>query len=67
MHKTKSSKRISDVDVGNLEESEVSGEHIAVFFRIEYGGIMFLRNIGIYLQVHAALLLRKPASTSSPS
>jgi hypothetical protein len=28
---------------------------------------MFLRNIGIYLQVHAALLLRKPASTSSPS
>jgi hypothetical protein len=27
--------------------------------------IMFLRNIGIYLQVHAALLSRKPTSTSS--
>jgi hypothetical protein len=32
------------------------------FFRAEDGGSMFLRNFGIYLQVHTALQSRTPTS-----
>jgi hypothetical protein len=30
------------------------------------GGSIFLRNVGIYLQVHTALQPRRPTSTFSP-
>jgi hypothetical protein len=32
------------------------------FFRVEDGGSIFLRNVGIYLQVHKVFLPRKPTS-----
>jgi hypothetical protein len=34
-------------------------------FSPEDGGSMFLENVGIYLQVHMALLPRRPTLTSS--
>jgi hypothetical protein len=34
-------------------------------FSLEDGGSTFLRNVGIYLQVHTALVSRRPTSTSS--
>jgi hypothetical protein len=35
-------------------------------FRAEDGGSIFLRNVGIYLQVHTVLQPRRPTSTSLP-
>jgi hypothetical protein len=39
-------------------------EHTASIFRTEYGGSMFFRNVGIYLQVHMALQPRRPTFSS---
>jgi hypothetical protein len=39
--------------------------YTAFFFSPEDEGSMFLRNAGIYLQVHMALLPRRPTSTVS--
>jgi hypothetical protein len=41
----------------------VSEDHTASIFRSEYGGSMFLLDIGIYLQVHMASHRRRPTST----
>jgi hypothetical protein len=43
--------------------TKVSEEHIASIFRAEDGSSMFLWNLGIYLQVHTALLSRRPTWT----
>jgi hypothetical protein len=40
--------------------------HITAF-SFEDGGCMFLRNVGIYLQVHTALQPRRPTSTYLPT
>jgi hypothetical protein len=46
--------------VGRYQRSE---EHTASIFRVEDGGSIFLRNVGIYLQVHTAFQPRRPIST----
>jgi hypothetical protein len=40
-------------------DTNVSEEHSLSIFRAEDGGSMFLRNVGVYLQDHAALQHRK--------
>jgi hypothetical protein len=40
-------------------DTNVSAEHISCVFRVEDGGSMFFRNIGVYLQIHTALQYRR--------
>jgi hypothetical protein len=40
------------------------GEHTASIFRVEDGGSIFPRNVGIYLQVYTMLQPRRPTSIS---
>jgi hypothetical protein len=49
-----------DVDVGLVGTN-------ASNFKPEDGGSMFLRNVSIYLQVHTALLPRRPTFSSGHS
>jgi hypothetical protein len=43
----------------------ISEKYTASIFSPEYGGSMFLRNIGVYLQVHMASQPRIPTSTTN--